>query len=241
MKTLWRGSLVAEPMPVVDADLAKTRHLDGNRGCFNRNKACGYTRRTFFRESAMYSNPRLVQDQRGSTALGVLLGLLIGVAIAAGVALYINFGPKPFVNKPDVQASHPLQSAPGAPSSPVALPGKPGDQPVERPKYDFYKTLPSGQAASAPAATQSAVAAPERIFLQVGAYQNPSEADNLKARLAMLGIESNVQRIDLGDKGVFYRVRLGSFPNADAADTMRARLATEGIAASVVRSSPEKP
>jgi cell division protein FtsN len=188
----------------------------------------------------MHSKTSLMQDQRGNTAMGVLLGLLIGVLIAAAVALYINFGPKPFVAKPEAAASRPGQSAPVAQSTPVTLPGKPGDQPVEKPKYDFYKTLPSGQAASVPAATPPTTPQPERIFLQAGAYQNPSEADNLKARLAMLGIEANVQRIDLGDKGIFYRVRLGAFPSMDAAEAMRARLATEGIEAGVVRSAPEK-
>lgn len=178
------------------------------------------------------------QAQRGSTASGVLVGLLIGVLIAAGVALYINFGPKPFVNKVE-QAPRPAASGPAAQSAPIALPGKPGDAPVEKPKYDFYKILPGGEAASAPVSNKPAEApAADKIFLQAGAFQNPSDADNLKARLALLGIESNVQRVDLSEKGVFYRVRLGSFATPEAADSMRARLLTEGIEASVVKAKP---
>lgn len=186
----------------------------------------------------MHSKVNSARHQQGSTASGVLVGLLIGVVIAACVALYINFGTKPFLKKSEEPAPKPVQSAVVAQSGPIVLPGKPGDKPVEKPKYDFYKILPGGEAASAPVMDKPAENVPEKIYLQAGAYQNPSDADNLKARLALMGIEANVQRVDLGEKGIFYRVRLGAFATADAAETMRARLATDGIEASVVRSKP---
>jgi cell division protein FtsN len=190
----------------------------------------------------MSCRSKLLSRQRGSTVAGVLVGLLIGVLIAAGVALYINFGPKPFVNKVD-QAPRATQSETQAQSAPIALPGKPGDTPVnqaapaDKPKYDFYKILPGGEQASAPVSVKPAepAAASDRIFLQAGAFQNPLDADNLRARLALMSIESNVQRVDLSEKGVFYRVRVGPFATADGADAMRARLLTEGIESSVVR------
>ena len=187
-----------------------------------------------------------LRTQRGSTLSGILVGLIIGVIIAAAVAIYINFGPKPFITKSDTTTpakaaqSAPAQAAPAS-SEPIALPGKPGEQPVEKPKFDFYKILPGGEAASAPAPapTEPAEKAPEKVYLQAGAYQNPSDADNLKARLAMMGIEANVQRIDLADKGIFYRVRLGPFGSTDDAETMRAKLATEGIESGFVRSKSQ--
>ncbi|MDQ7989093.1 MAG: SPOR domain-containing protein [Candidatus Dactylopiibacterium sp.] len=180
---------------------------------------------------------RLRHAQRGSTAAGVLVGLLIGGVIAAAVALYIIFGPKPFVNKVD-QAPRVGQELPAGQSGPVALPGKPGDAPMERPKFDFYKILPGGEEASAPVVSKPAAPA-ARIFLQAGAFQNPLDADNLRARLALMSVESNVQRVDLSDKGVFYRVRVGPFDGPEAADAMRARLLTEGIDSNVVR--PNQP
>jgi len=182
----------------------------------------------------------LRRKQGGNTVSGLLVGLLIGVVIAAVVALYINFGPKPFLTKPDAQPARPAQSAPAVvpQSAPIALPGKPGDQPLAKPKFDFYKILPGGEVASAPVVNKPAEDVPEKIYLQAGAYQNPSDADNLKARLALMGIEANVQRIDLAEKGIFYRVRLGTFATAEAADSMRARLASEGIEAAIVRSKP---
>ncbi len=186
----------------------------------------------------MLCNTGTQHSQRGNTLSGLLIGLLIGVAIAAGLALYINFGRTPFVSKPEVQPVRPVQGAPAGQSAPIVLPGKPGDQPVEKPKFDFYKILPGGEAASAPVLDKPVEDVPEKIYLQAGAYQNPSDADNLKARLALMGIDASVQRVDLAAKGIFYRVRLGTFATADAAESMRARLATEGIEAAIVRSKP---
>lgn len=193
----------------------------------------------------MQGRARQAYHQQGNTLLGVLLGLLIGALIAVGVAVYVNLGPKPFVKKADAQPAQPLQSAPFAQTGPIVLPGRPGEKPpshqddvhtLEKPKYDFYQTLPRGDAASVPVAPHPVPPPPgDKVYLQAGSYQNPSEADNLKARLALMGIEANVQRVDLGDKGVFYRVRLGSFPSSDAAETMRARLASEGIPARIVK------
>lgn len=191
----------------------------------------------------MTLNPSSRRAQHGSTLAGLLVGLLVGVVIAAGVALYINFGPKPFVEKPAAQPARPAaDSAPAAAtaataSTPAVLPGKPGEAPMEKPKYDFYKILPGGESAPAPVAGKPE-AVPERIYLQAGAYQSPSDADNLKARLALMGFDASVQRVDLGEKGIFYRVRLGSFATPEAAESMRARLATEGIEAAAVRAKP---
>lgn len=197
--------------------------------------------------------------QRGSTVSGLLIGLLIGILIAAGIAAYINFGPKPFVMpKPDASAGKSVQSVPATGgNTPIALPGKPGDRPVtttpapaatqstaaaaegEKTKFDFYKILPGGETASAPLPAKATDAAVDKVALQAGAYQDPSEADNLKARLAMMGVEAKVQRVDLGEKGVFYRVRLGPFDTPADADEMRTKLASEGIETSVVKSNPK--
>lgn len=177
-------------------------------------------------------------QQRGSTFAGVMAGLLIGAVIAVGVALYINFGPKPFVKH---EALPPPAAAPSA-STPVALPGKPGDKPLDKPaqQYDFYQILPGGDAASAPPAQAAKVepAATDKVYLQAGAFQDPSDADNLKARLSLMGIEAGVQKIELSGKGTFHRVRVGPFANQAEADATRARLAQEGIESAVVHNKP---
>ncbi len=173
---------------------------------------------------------RCAHRQRGNTLLGLVIGLLIGVLIAAAVAIYINFGPKPFVEgRNQKPAPLPRETQPAPAQSPVA----------EKPRLDFYRILPEGESTPAPAITRPAEpSGAEKLYLQVGAFQNPTDADNLKARLAMAGIEANVHRADLAAKGVYYRVRLGPFASADAAEAMRARLGTEGIEASKVKAAP---
>lgn len=194
------------------------------------------------------SHPCLAHRQTGNTVVGVIVGLLIGVVIAAGIALYINFGAKPF--QAGASATPPAQSAPSASSSePLSLPGKPGDKPFakpaekaeDKPSYDFYKILPGGDAASTPVSSPVAEpAVPDKLYLQAGAFQDPAEADNLKARLALMGLEAGVQKVDTADKGVLHRVRVGPFPAQSDADTAHAKLAQEGIETIVVRIKARK-
>ena len=171
--------------------------------------------------------------QRGNTMTGVMLGLLLGVLVAVGVALYINFGAKPFRSAEPAAPAAP-QSAAQAVPDPVRLPGKPGDKPLEKPQLDFYKILPNGDG-SAPAPNPAEPVTTERLFLQAGAFQDPALADNLKARLTLMGIDASVQRNELADKGVLHVVRVGPFTQPSEADAARAKLAAEGIETSVLR------
>jgi cell division protein FtsN len=186
--------------------------------------------------------------QSGNTVMGVVVGLLIGVLIAVGIAVYINFGPKPFTQKNASKEAE--QSAPSAPvvtpsSEPIALPGKPGDKPVaqqaDKPSYDFYKILPGGDAASVPVSAPSGEpVAQDKLYLQAGAFQDPAEADNLKARLALMGLEAGVQKVDTADRGVLHRVRVGPFAAQGDADAAHAKLAQEGIETVVVHVKPPR-
>ena len=187
----------------------------------------------------------------GGTLIGIFIGLVFGALIAAGAAWYFT-------------RSNPFQAAPVAPrvpsadQPPAALPGKPGDRPVVKQDFEFYKILPQGDnvpavadpaakpaqppklpAQQAPAPVQEAAAKPvERLYLQVGAFENPGEADNLKARLALAGIEASAQRAQLADGRVVHRVRIGPFSSPEDMNPTRARLAAAGFNASVSRSNP---
>ena len=75
----------------------------------------------------------------------------------------------------------------------------------------------------------------DSYFLQAGSFQNPADADNLKARLALMGMEANVEPANLAEKGVWYRVRLGPFTRIDEINRLRQQLAQNGVDASLVR------
>ena len=194
--------------------------------------------------------------------LGLFLGLVIGVLIAFGVVWYLNKAKLPFMDKYEgapPAANRPTgngQAASGSvPATPVPLPlpGKPGDKVTEKPRFDFYGILEGKQPANqapveikpapvptptvspAPAAAPAAAKPAESVFLQVGAFQKATDADKLKAKLVLLGMEANVQEVDLPEKGVMHRVRVGPFRSPDEANKARTQLSQDGVQAAIVK------
>jgi hypothetical protein len=80
------------------------------------------------------------RSNRGSTLVGVFIGLVLGVLLCAGVMWYINGSSLPL----QVREAAPPAAAVG--DEPAALPGKPGDKAQVKPRFDFYETLPGQQA-----------------------------------------------------------------------------------------------
>ena len=58
------------------------------------------------------------------------------------------------------------------------------------------------------------------------------------AQLALLGIETAIQTSDLGDKGVFHRVRVGPFRAMDEVNRTRSLLTQNNIPATLVKEVP---
>lgn len=196
--------------------------------------------------------------QGGGTLLGLFMGLVVGVLIAFGVVWYLNKSPFLFVEKgarserADANSTEPAQ--PAQPVQPLPLPGKPGDKVDDKPRFDFYKILPGRQEATptlpnqaAPAAQSSSEVAPpaakppaaagESFYLQAGAFQKSGEADNLRAKLAMMGLETDVQVVTLAGQGTVHRVRVGPYAKPEELNRVRAQLAQNGIQATVVKAN----
>jgi cell division protein FtsN len=197
----------------------------------------------------------------GGILLGLFLGLVVGILIAFGIVWYLNKAPLPFLDKTGSAAARDSAKAaqaisgndPSVPAQPIALAGKPGDKVSEKPRFDFYGILEgkspvggSAPPAAAPApvptptpaessATKAAAKSAETFFLQAGAFQKPDDADNLKAKLAMMGIEANVQVANIPDKGKMHRVRIGPLASADEMNQVRTQLSQGGVQASVVK------
>jgi cell division protein FtsN len=77
----------------------------------------------------------------------------------------------------------------------------------------------------------------EVLYLQAGAFQNQTDADNMKAKVAFAGFEAIVRPVNLPEKGTLYRVRLGPFKSLDEVNRIKVTLSQGGIAAAVVKSS----
>nr|WP_211163078.1 SPOR domain-containing protein [Aromatoleum diolicum] len=166
--------------------------------------------------------------------------MVLGAVFAAGAAWYFTRN-SPFQAPP---AAAPTASRAPAADQPASLPGKPGDRPVVKPDFEFYKILPQGDGApteSKPATPVAAPAKAEKLYLQIGAFENPAEADNLKAKLALNGIEASAQRAQLPDGRTMHRVRVGPFGKPEDMNPVRARLAEAGFTASVVKANSASP
>ena len=163
--------------------------------------------------------------KEGTVFSGVMIGLIVGAVLAVIVALWAT-GNNPFKSfAPD--APVPAKAGPMAPATPEAAPS-----------FDFYKMLPSDAPSKiqpSPNTTSNAIL----YYLQAGAFQNPADADNLKAQLALLGIETVIQTRDLGgDLGVFHRVRVGPFRALDEINRTRTLLTQNNIPATLVKEVP---
>ncbi|TAN50845.1 MAG: SPOR domain-containing protein [Betaproteobacteria bacterium] len=174
----------------------------------------------------------------GSFLLGVFIGLMLGLGIAVGVAFYLNKTPLPFITK-----TKPLAARDAAQPPAVAGLPQPAAKSPEKPRFDFYKILPGSEETVSEKelkeAARSAKSQPESAkdvyYIQAGSFQNPADADNQKARLAILGFESSVESMNLPDKGTYYRVRLGPFQRIDELNRVRQALAQNGIDANLVK------
>ncbi len=70
--------------------------------------------------------------------------------------------------------------------------------------------------------------------IQAGSFQEFSDADRRKAELALLGLESAIQKVSI-DKRNWYRVRIGPYINLKTLNTTRQRLRDGSIDALVIR------
>ena len=197
------------------------------------------------------------RDGAGGTLLGIFIGLALGLALAAGVAWTLIGGRTP--------APAPTKATEPATARDARAPKTAAPAPADKDRFDFYKILPGGEepklaakggdraatdkattgraeatkapdkvAAAEPSAAKAAKPG-ERFWLQAGSFTQESDAENLKARLALAGWEAEVQPGTLPDKGVRYRVRLGPYDNADELNRIKGQLAQRGFEAAVIK------
>ena len=70
-------------------------------------------------------------------------------------------------------------------------------------------------------------------FVQAGAYSRSEDAEQQRAKLAMLGVESRLTEREQGGKMV-YRVRVGPFERREDAENAKERLGDSGVDSALV-------
>ncbi|XLZ67882.1 SPOR domain-containing protein [Massilia sp. SR12] len=119
-------------------------------------------------------------------------------------------------------------NAPAKPAAPAPAPA--ATSPAAPPPVN--SAAPPAQAA-APA---PALPGEEKFvyYLQAGAFREAADAENTRAKLALLGFEASVSDRST-DAGVLHRVRMGPFTQVEAMNKVRAKLSENGIDVAVVR------
>jgi cell division protein FtsN len=218
------------------------------------------------------------RTQRGGTLLGFIVGLLVGLAGALSVAIYVTRVPVPFMDRglsrnpaEDAQeaernkgwnpnAALGSKDAAASPPPPVVPPSAengtvvvpPADGRELPPPPSVEPRTPAAAVSPPPARSsdplgdlvQSRIgqappdaaptAEPFSYFVQAGAFRTPEDAESQRAKLAMLGLSSDVTEREQSGRTV-YRVRLGPYNQKGQADAMRDQLASRGVEAAVVR------
>jgi cell division protein FtsN len=193
--------------------------------------------------------------KKGTLIAGVLLGMILGLIAAGGVAWYIvKKNPSSFENKESREA--PKVVAPQIKTEPVPTPAPvPAAAPASasapvaasavgatKQHFEFYKVLtdkPDGtthknNGKSSPTAQQSKPAqavesAKEIYYVQAGSFPKEEDAEKLKASLAILGLEASLQTAVIPDRGTYHRVRLGPFNSNNETNKILSMLKQNGV------------
>lgn len=179
--------------------------------------------------------------RRGRQGSPAWLWLLSGVLIGLGLAYYLwskGFIPQPQPEPAQAEESAtPAIDAGGDEVAPAAR--QPGKSP-----YDFFTVLPEMEVV-VPEQELSGRTRPEEApttpaddtgnyILQVGSFRESSDAEQLRARLALLGITARTQSVTVND-ATWHRVRVGPVSGVRQADEMRKQLADNGIESLVMK------
>lgn len=70
--------------------------------------------------------------------------------------------------------------------------------------------------------------------VQAGAYVSQEEAEQQRAKLAIMGLETRIQEREVNGR-LMYRVRLGPYAQRDAAEEVRIKLQSAGVDSALVR------
>ncbi len=175
--------------------------------------------------------------------LGLFLGYVLGLVSAIGVWMYIHQAPSPFIQneKPEVSTKiKPSKNGDIALKEMLILDNSQSQtkDPNEKTRFEFYEMLPGNEEPVTEIELQKAAEQPllkDKYYLQVGSFKETEDAENLKAKIAMLGMEAYVQSADLSEKGMWHRVRVGPFTKIDTIKKTRSSLLQSGIKANLIK------
>ena len=169
---------------------------------------------------------------------GLLGGLLLGYA---GYYLMNREAHAPATPVAEVASTAPKPAPAPAPAQAPVVPEIAPAPEEAAPRFDFYTLLPEMEVEITDDKLREALQAlPQSgdrgpYILQIGSFRRHDEADNLKARLALLGIEAEIQTVVVREGDRWYRVRVGPYDSLRDLSQVRNRLNRNNIQFMVLR------
>jgi len=170
----------------------------------------------------------------------LLGGILIGLGIAI-VLMFRGYLPELKQHLLSDEETSSRTSEPALVEETSAEEAKP-----KKPRYDFFTVLPEMEVVvpdqelsrkAEPSIDPKTDGTRDNYILQVGSFQSAADAEEMKARLALLGSVANVQTVTVNAQ-TWHRVRIGPFAGARKADEMRRLLSDNQIDTLVMKVNP---
>ena len=163
---------------------------------------------------------------------GLFFGLLLGILVSIAVTLFITNGKSPFISKETIGSCIEVNSALGDEDA-INI--------DDDTSYDFYNTLPKNNSTYTEEKIERIIDRNRDInyYLQVEAFSESSAADNLKAKLALMGFESVIMSAKIGDN-TFHRVSVGPYLELVKAREIREKLIKDGFKPNLIKLTKPK-
>ena len=164
--------------------------------------------------------------------LSFFTGLVLGLFIAFLVFIqYANLKPATVEREPAVAD---VDEATRETGNDEATPAE--TESVPAPTFDFYKILPNKEinisewvAEERQELTQNEPPDGGIYVLQVGSFKEYDAADQVKASLALIGIDSEIQRVVINGQDIRHRVRVGPYEDMKKLMAVRKRLEANNL------------
>jgi len=182
--------------------------------------------------------------KRKSSGIPAWFWLLGGILIGLGAAIYLmakGYLPEIKQHLPSLDSKSSGVTEPALVEEEIAEPKKP--------RYDFFTVLPEMEVVvpeqefrskadkPEPVASTTATGAQDNYILQAGSFRDATDAEQMKAQLALLGSMATVQKVTVNGQ-TWHRVRIGPIQGARQADEMRRMLSDNNIDTLVMKANP---
>ena len=158
--------------------------------------------------------------------------MLVGLGMGLTVAVLVYLDGQQAAGPPvAVTVTAPPAAEAPAPTAPAPATAESGDS--DSVQFDFYDILPrfevvlpeteSEARPDVPDTAEPMLEDPGRYVLQAGSFRAESDAEGRRATLALLGIQSTIQRVTI-DTDEYHRVRIGPTNDLDSLNGIRTRL-----------------